>query len=131
MGKIISVSDLDGNYSIVYQADAPPQPFVWFDHTNATAKVVSGKLSGKDAGGAEWNANFDLLPEENSVKFTAQVNTKNAPATTFLLNKNGQPTRDAQNYEGTLKIIVVGADLALTGIVKHGVVDITVNLRRK
>ena len=131
MGKITSLSDLNGDYSIVYQADAPPLPFVWCDHTIASAKVANGKLYGSDVGGAEWEADFVLLSGGDSVEFAAQVNTINAPASTFLLDRNGQCTRNSQKYAGILKVVIAGDDLALYGTVNHGVVNITVNLRRK
>lgn len=131
MNRVTTISDLDGNYSITYQADAPPLDIDWYDHTQASATITNGKLSGRDVGGAEWEADFTLLPEESYAEFKAIVSAKNAPASTFILDKNGQPTRNSQVYTGKLKVTSIGTNLAVHGIVNHGVVNITVILRRK
>lgn len=130
MPKILDVSELNGNYSIVYQAQAPEIPEIyWVDHTVANAEIRDGVLIGQDTGGSTWKANI-TLGEADDVYFTAVVTVENAEPNTFLMDIYGQPSKEAQNYAGTLSILSLGDKLIIFGTVLHGVVSIKINLNR-
>lgn len=131
MSKISKISDLDGDYLVIYQTDAPPLNFEWFDHTTANAKLSNGKLIGRDAGGVDWLADFSLPPDAKKVEFRAVVKLDTAPATTFVLDKHGKPTKVSQEYTGTLNINIFEGRLVVQGLVLHGVCNITVIMKRE
>lgn len=128
--SITKISDLDGEYRVVYQAKAPDiSGFIWFDHTNATVKIVNGALVGSDDGGTEWVGSLDLNSDQ-TLAFDVSVDPMNAPETTFVLNQIGQPTREKQRYNGTLKLLPINEEITIYGTVVHGVVSIEIKLQR-
>lgn len=129
--SINQLSDLDGVYSAVYQTVAPELPgLTWFDHTNAIITIENGHLSGKDDGGTSWVGKISLVKEMHTIEFDVDVDAKNAPNTTFVLDENGHPSREVQNYSGQLKVAFVQQNITLYGTVTHGVVSIEITLKR-
>jgi hypothetical protein len=129
--KINTVSDLNGTYSVIYQSDGPPMPFVWFDHTDAVVELLDGKLTGGDLGGTKWEADVTFIAEEMAVEFTARVIVSAADSGTFVRNERGEATRNTQSYAGKLQVVSVGDNLGMYGVVTHGVVSIKMNFRRR
>ena len=115
--KQMAIADLDGNYAVVYQTDSPPIPnFIWYDHAVATIKIENGVLTGHDAGRTHWNATLVMAPDGKSVDFLAIVDPQPAPPGTFVMDRNGRPTRIPQNYTGTLTVLLVGSNLTMYGM---------------
>ena len=130
MAKLSSITEIDGIYNITYQSQAPNIPNIyWADHTIASATIANGKLQGQDVGGTTWTADL-TLSENNLVNFLARVSTHTATSDTYLMTAHGQPTRETQAYSGALKVLILDEEITIHGTINHGVVTITINMKK-
>lgn len=128
MGKIISLEELQGLYDVTYASS--PQLENFFEPGFGSAKIEENHLTGVDALGVIWNADFTIL-EDGNIGFKAMLDPKDTPLTVGLVNKSGVMTREPQEYEGQMKVTKSETEVILRTQVQQGPITIDVQFRKK
>ncbi|MAI61988.1 MAG: hypothetical protein CBB87_05775 [Micavibrio sp. TMED27] len=128
MSQEITLDDLQGMYDVTYASS--PQLENFYEPGFGSAKVENNTLTGVDALGVIWNAEFST-PKNGEMSFKALLDPKDTPPTVGLMNANGVMTREPQNYSGIVKITKLGEELILRTQVQQGPITIDVQFRKK
>jgi hypothetical protein len=121
-------AELQGFWEISYQST--PQMPDWYEPGFGTAKIEGTKLTGVDGTGIVWDADLEIS-SDGSIHFKARLDPKPAPETSFLIDKNGNATRDAQLYSGALRLLKANGEMILRTRVLQGPLTIDVQFRKK
>ena len=128
MSSDIALDDLQGLYDITYASS--PQLDNFYEPGFGSAKIEGNKLTGVDALGVIWNADFDIL-EDGTLSFKAILDPKDAPTTVGLIDSSGVMTRSPQCYQGIMNVTKLDAHLILRTQVQQGPITIDVQFRKK
>ncbi|MCF8495530.1 MAG: hypothetical protein K9G62_02550 [Alphaproteobacteria bacterium] len=128
MSKTVTIEELQGLYDITYASS--PQLDNFYEPGFGSAKIESNNLTGVDALGVIWNADFKIL-ENGKIAFQAILDPKDTPITVGLINKSGVMTREPQKYEGEMKVTKSEKELILRTQVQQGPITIDVQFRKK
>lgn len=128
MSQNLNLDDFQGLYEIIYAST--PQIDGFFEPGFGSAKIEGNTLRGVDALGVIWNAEFQIV-SENEISFDAVLDPKETPPTVGLMDKNGNLTRTPQNYSGNMQVTKLGKELIMRTQVKQGPITIDVQFRKK
>lgn len=128
MSKIVSLDELQGLYDIAYASSPPVENF--YEPGFGSAQIEAEKLTGVDALGVIWNAEFTIL-DNGTLSYNALLDPKDTPITVGLMDKNGAMSREPQNYQGIMKVTKSNTHLILRTEVQQGPITINVQFRKK
>lgn len=122
----MNLEELEGGYDITYQSDALLDNF--FEPGKGYGEIIGNKLVGRDATGISWNA--DLIIDNNKIKFKAVLDPQDGAPNAFLMSKEGELTKEPQNYSGQLKLTNIDGKKILRTTVQQGPITIHVQFEK-
>ncbi len=128
MANKIELEELQGHYDIVYAST--PQLDQFYEPGFGSAKIEGNKLTGVDALGVIWNAEYQIL-QNGTISYEALLNPSDAPSTVGLIDDDGILSREPQIYNGILNVTKTDRHLILRTTVKQGPITIDVQFRKK
>tara|TARA_R110001583_G_scaffold122072_1_gene273330 strand:- start:12557 stop:12943 length:387 start_codon:yes stop_codon:yes gene_type:complete len=128
MSDGITLEQLQGIYEITYASS--PQVEGFYEPGFGSAKIVRNNLTGVDALGVVWNAEFIIL-DNGTLSYKATLDPKDTPITVGLMDRSGSMSRKAQEYQGIMNVTKTNNYLILRTQVQQGPITINVQFRKK
>lgn len=128
MASKVTLEQLQGMYEITYASSPPVEGF--FEPGFGSARIEGSKLSGVDALGVIWDADFDIQ-EDGNLSYQAVLDPRDTPVTVGLMDKRGNMSREPQRYNGILNATITDSFLILRTQVQQGPITINVQFRKK
>ena len=129
--QIMEITDLNGFYEIIYLYEPPPpsEGGQRVSLIRAYGAVVNGRFVAVDIGGGTSAGSITPI-KDDKVSYKIDWDLSQADPDVFLLDDNGQPTRDSVSYAGELQVIELGDKLVASGQLTLGTVSIEINVKR-
>lgn len=127
----MEITDLNGFYEIIYHYEPPPssEGGQRVALIRAYGAVMNGRIVAVDIGGGTSAGNIKPI-KDDKVSYEIDWDLSRAGPKVFLVDDNGQPTRDSVNYAGELQVIERGDKLLASGQLNRGTLSIEIAIKR-